>query len=142
MAMTDPGEAGELLGLVPGEVQRASALGRLALALAATDIERAERIALSLADDRRFGWVLGNLVRRIAATDPDRARRLAGSLPEGNWYLTGIADETAASESSGDVVRLADAGRAAASITDERAKVSALLGLAHDLGAIASGRAA
>ena len=49
------------------------ALVAVARALAATDPDRAERIAQSITDESRKASALADVARALAATDPDRA---------------------------------------------------------------------
>ena len=74
-------------------VLKASALSRVAEALAATDPDRAERIANSITDESSKASALSGVAEALAATDPDRAgwlladaERIADSItpsPEG-----------------------------------------------------------
>ena len=57
---------------------KASALASIAEALAATDPDRAERIAQSITDDSSKARALARIAGALAATDPDR---LNFSLP-------------------------------------------------------------
>jgi hypothetical protein len=64
------------------------------LPLAATDPDRAERIATSVRGRSEKAWALSHVAGGLAATDPDRAERIATSI-RGKYAkasaLTGIA---------------------------------------------------
>ena len=88
---------------------KASALSGIAKAVAATDPDRAERIANSITNEFWRAAGAGRVAAALAATDPDHAARL-----------------------------LADAERIANSITDASSKASALRGIAEAMAAHAT----
>ena len=61
----------------PTSTSKAAALSGVAKALAATDPDRAERIASSITDESSKAAALSDVAEALAATDPDRAERIA-----------------------------------------------------------------
>ena len=61
---------------------KAGALSSVAKALAATDPDRAERIANSITNLDDQTAALSSVAKALAATDPDRAERIANSIPD------------------------------------------------------------
>ena len=57
------------------------ALAAIAVTVAATDPDRAERIAQSIAGAEAKAMALASVAEMVAATDPDRAERIAQSIP-------------------------------------------------------------
>ena len=120
----------------PTSHSKASALSRIAEALAATDPDRAarlladaERIANSITDECSKASALSGVAEALAATDPDRAERIANSITDEYWKasaLSDVAEALAATDPDRAARLLADAERIANSITDESSKASAL----------------
>jgi hypothetical protein len=73
------------------------ALAKTAKTLAATDPDRAERMARSItADDQLRDGTLFRITERVAATDPDRAERVARGIADDELRaqaMAGIAYE-------------------------------------------------
>ena len=118
--------------LTSWEHEKAVALASLARAAAATDPDRAERIAQSITDEHEKAVALASLARAAAATDPDRAERIAQSITEQNSKtvtLARIAEAVAASDPDRAARLATDAEKAAQSIpfTDEEAAALASL---------------
>jgi len=125
----------------------------VARALAATDPDRAERVAQSITNEESKAGVLGDIAGKLAAIDPGSAARLgadaeraAHSLAlkssEGAtdvareqtykvWSLIGIADMLAALDPDRAARLVADAERLARSITDMPLKIRALVTIAE-----------
>ena len=59
---------------------KAEALASVAEAVAATDPDRAERLAQPITHEGSMAWVLIRIAKAVAATDPDRAER-----PPASW---------------------------------------------------------
>jgi hypothetical protein len=134
---SDPARVARLLGdaeriansLTAGKPEKASALSGVAAAVAATDPDRAERIANSLPDESAKARALSGVAAAVAATDPDRAQRIANSIA--NEYakaraLSGVAAAVAATDPD-------RAQRIASSLPDEYEKAQALSSIAKAL---------
>jgi len=83
------------------ESGKVAALSRVAMALAATDPDRAERIAHSITSHSARASTLGGLAKALAATYPDRAVRLAESIGYDvtqAWALCGVATALAGTD--------------------------------------------
>ena len=91
-------DAERIASSITDEVSKASALRDVALALAVTDPDRAERIAYR----SPMGGTLSSVAPALAATDPDRAERIANSMPSDfskALALSGIAEVLVATSS-------------------------------------------
>ena len=72
-----------------GKDSKAIGTRRHAGTLAATDPERAERIAQSITDEPLKARALADIAKALAAADPDRAERIAQSIT--NEFLKATA---------------------------------------------------
>jgi hypothetical protein len=106
-----------------GDPDRTSAVGALAIALATSAPDRAIELATGLIDGR---YGIGEIATRLAAVNPERALRLAPLLAGDAARLVDIAAGLATAEPD-------EALRLAWSITDQRAKASALIAIARNL---------
>ena len=141
---TDPGRAARLIAgaeriaqSITDEDRKFIALATVAGALAATDPDRAERIAQSLSS-RRKASALAAVARALAATDPDRAERIAQSITFDSWNNFALRDVARALAAT-DPDR---AERIAQSSTDKSRKARALAEVAGALAATDPDRAA
>jgi hypothetical protein len=116
-------EAEQLARAMGDDPDRTSAVGALAIALATCDADRAIALATALPDSR---YGIGEIATRLAALNPGRALSLAPFLAGDVARLVDVASALAAVEPDGAL-------RLAWSITDERAKASALTGVARNL---------
>ena len=110
------------------------ALADIASKLAATDPDRAERIARSIITDWPRSKALADIAGTLAATDPDRAERIALSITSYSdkaRALADIAGTLAATHPDHAARLLADAERIALSITSDSDKVRALVKIAE-----------
>jgi hypothetical protein len=122
-ARTDEPRARRILGdaiqagqLIPDEMYRTRALTYVAIVLAATDPDRAERLAQSLSSvNEPQPSALAEVAEVLAAADPDRAERLARSIT-GEYARAQALAGVARGMASADPDR---AERLARSITDE-----------------------
>ena len=127
-------DAERIASSITDEVSKASALRDVALALAVTDPDRAERIAYR----SPMGGTLSSVAPALAATDPDRAERIANSIPGDSsraWALSRIAPALAATDPGRAIRVLANAERIARSIRDKPAKARELSDVARTLAA-------
>jgi hypothetical protein len=125
-------EAEDLARSVPEEPAQSAALGSLAIALAAADPDHALELARPLSDD---SYAVCAVARVLTGTDPDRAVRLAQSVPPGAQPFSRLVIDLAAANA--DV-----ALRLAWTIPADRAKATALAGIARTLNVLAPDRAA
>jgi hypothetical protein len=122
-ARTDEPRARRILGdaiqagqLIPDEMYRTRALTYVAIVLAATDPDRAERLAQSFSSvNEPQPSALAEVAEVLAAADPDRAERLARSIT-GEYARAQALAGVARGMASADPDR---AERLARSITDE-----------------------
>ena len=109
---------------------KAGALADIVRALAATDPDRAESIALSITDKNTKAGAFADIAGVLAATDPDRAARLsadaeriAQSIINGYTKAGALADlagKLAATDPDRAAQLSADAERIARSVTDKK----------------------
>jgi hypothetical protein len=143
-AITDDMDEDEVEESAEGSA-KASAFNHIARALAATDPDRAERMAQSITAELHKTYALICIASTVAATDPDRAARLfddaeraAQSAHYGQWQAETLA-RIASAVVTTDLDRAArlfdDAERIAQSITDERSKSETLTNIVKELAA-------
>jgi hypothetical protein len=112
----------------------ARALADIAGTLAATDPDRAERIAHSITSDSAEARALADIAGTLAATHPDRAERIAYSITSDSDKVRALADiagTLAATHPDHAARLLADAERIVLSITSDSDKVRALVKIAE-----------
>jgi hypothetical protein len=126
------GEAEGLARSVPPEPAPSAALGSLAMALAATDPDHALELARPLPDG---SYAICAVARVLIGSDPGRALQLAQSVPPAAPPFGGLVIALAAANADG-ALRLAWA------IPEDRAKATALAGIARTLNVLAPDRAA
>ena len=121
---------------------KAYALSQVAVALAATDPDRAERVALSITAPNKGSVAVAEALSEaavvLAATDPDRAERVAQSITGQKlkaYVLPQVAEALAATDPD-------RSERVARSITDQKLKAEALSRVAVALTATDPDRAA
>jgi truncated hemoglobin YjbI len=140
------GDAERIAQSITDEFSKAEALAEVVRALAATDPDRAERIAQSISQsitsEFSKGEALAHVARALAATDPDRAERIAQSITSGDLEarskaeaLAYVARALAATDPQRAARLSADAERIAQSITNKRSKAEALTHVARALAA-------
>jgi hypothetical protein len=128
-------DAEDIAYSAPEYVQPA-VLAAFAEGLAATDPDRAERIARSV--ESRCSGALADVARRLAATDPDRAERIADTIPH-EWGNDRARADIAAAMAGTDPAR---AERIAEALTDDGLKVRAVTRVAQALAVTDPDRAA
>jgi hypothetical protein len=144
-ARTDEPRARRILGdaiqagqMIPDEMHRTRALTYVAVVLAATDPDRAERLARSLSSvNEPQHRALAEVAGVLAATDPDRAERLARSIANADIKASALAS-VAQGMAAAHPVR---AERLAQSITEESSRSWALESIAPVLAATDPDRA-
>src|SRR6266496_1444414 len=119
------GDAERIAQSITSERSKASALAQVAGALAATDPDRAERIAQPAVSSRSAA-ALVRVAKALAANDPDRAELIAQSIIDGRSRASALV-RVAGALAATDPDR---AERIAQSITNGRSKVSALVRIA------------
>ena len=119
------------------EGNRARVLAIVAEVLAATDPDRAERIARSITDEAWQANALCSVTGALAAIDPDRAERIARSITDEAWQANALCLVT-------EGLAAIDPDRAeriARSIIDEAWQANALCSVTEALAAIDPDRA-
>jgi Effector Associated Constant Component 1 len=120
------------------EYLKTDALGRAAATLAATDPDRAERIARSITVESQQGSALGNVVEALIPADLDRARRVARSITDDDSRQSALGQiaEALAAADPDQAIDLIEW-----SITIDQLKASALGRVAQALAATDPGQA-
>jgi hypothetical protein len=106
---------------IADEGPKEKALAEIAMALAATDLDRAERIARSITSDIRKASALVEITKGLAATDPDRAESIARSITSDIRKVSAlveIANRLVATDSDRAAGLIDDAERIAQSATN------------------------
>jgi len=132
-------DAERIANSITDKPTKASALFDVAKALAATDPDRAERVANSVITDKpSHPWTLSAFAKALAATDPVRAERIANSITDESTKASALFDVAKALAATDPD----QAERIANSIADEFMKALALSGVAEGLAAADPDRAA
>src|SRR4029077_5961154 len=118
---------------VTGKGRKAMALGYLAKALAASDPDRAARIAQSIVkkDKREKVKLLADVAKALAATDPDRSARLFGDAERVARSIRDEYDKAYPLSDLAEALAATDPDRA------ERIAQSIIKEIAHTAGALA-----
>jgi hypothetical protein len=135
-------EAEQIASSITIERDKALALHRVAVAVAASDPGRAEQIASSITSKYYKASALQSVAAAVAASDPGRAEQIASSITS-EYYKAAALSDVAAAVAATDPSRVE---QIASSITSEYYseyyKAAALSGVAAAVAATDPGRAA